>query len=113
MQLCQYVFADLHFVLSSYSQTKVGPFNWQECCFICGNEIISDTKHPDRVNNVSVRTITFKQKMIQLCEERNDKWASEVKHRLNSCFDLVASDSNYHFSCYKEFSQKRQYVFLI
>ena len=83
-------------------------FNWKECCFTCGNEALLDPKHRDR--KTQVRTLTLKQSVLKICEDRNDKWAFDVKCRLNCCVELVASDAMYHFECYKLFSSNREYV---
>ena len=85
-------------------------FNWKECCFTCGNEALLDPKHRDRKTLVQFRTLTLKQSVLKICEDRNDKWAFDVKCRLNCCVELVASDAMYHFECYKLFSSNREYV---
>ena len=85
-------------------------FNWKECCFTCGNEALLDPKLRDRKTLVQVRTLTLKQSVLKICEDRNDKWAFDVKCRLNCCVELVASDAMYHFECYKLFSSNREYV---
>ena len=85
-------------------------FNWKECCFISGNQALLDLRHWDRETVVQVRTLTLNQSILKICEERNDKWAVDVKCRLNCCVDLVASDAMYHFECYKLFSNNREYV---
>ena len=85
-------------------------FNWKECCFICRNHALLDPRHRDRETVVQVRILTLKQIILKIFEERNDKWAAEVKCRLNCCVDLVASDAMFHFECYKLFSSNREYV---
>ena len=78
-------------------------FNWKECCFICGNKVSLDNRHCGREAVIQARTLTLKQRMLKICEERNDDWATEVKCRLNCCIDLVASDAIYHSECYQLF----------
>ena len=85
-------------------------FNWKECCFICGNQALLDYRHRDCETAVKVYILTLKQSILKICEERNDKWAFDVKCRLNCCVDLVASDAMYHFECYKLFSSNTEYV---
>nr|XP_047138814.1 uncharacterized protein LOC124814819 [Hydra vulgaris] len=46
--------------------------------------------------------------MLKVCEGRKGKWVLDVKSRLNCCFNLVVSDSIYHFECYKLFSTNRE-----
>ena len=72
-------------------------FNWKECCFICGNQALLDLRHRDRQTVAQVRTLTLKQSILKICEDRNDKWAVDVKCCLNYCVDLVASYAMYHF----------------
>ena len=85
-------------------------FNWKECCFICGNQALLDLRHRDRETVVQVGTLTLKQSILRICEEKNDKSVVDVKCRLKCCVDLVASDAMYHFECYKLFLSNRKYV---
>ena len=72
-------------------------FIWKEFCFIYGNQVLLDLRHRDRETVAQVRTLTLKQSILKICEDRNDKWAVDVKCRLNYCVDLVASYAMYHF----------------
>ena len=48
--------------------------------------------------------MTYSNKIITKCEERNDKWASEVEARVISApGDLHACDAQYHKDCYRNF----------
>ena len=85
-------------------------FNWKECCLICENQALLDSRHWVRETVVQFRTLTLKQNILKICEDRNDKWAADVKCCLNCCVDLVAIDAMYHFECYKLFSSNREYV---
>ena len=48
-------------------------------------------------------TITFKQQLENLCDERQDQWANEVATRLSGVIDLHAADVQYHVACYNRF----------
>ena len=85
-------------------------FNWKECYFIYRNQALLDPRYRDRETVVQVSTMTLKQSILKICEERNDTWAVDVKCHLNCCVGLVASNPMYHFECYKLFSSNRKYV---
>ena len=79
-------------------------FDWRRDCFLCGKEAVIDVRHPGRKQKVfQVRTLPFREKILQLCKERNDQWSSEVNHRLETCIDLVAVEAVYHESCKVKF----------
>ena len=82
--------------LRSFSLT----FEWKEHCFLCGKVCIPDPKHPDRQEYKRATTLPFKDQMLRNCENRNDIWSSEVKHRLFNCIDLVQVEARYHKSCH-------------
>jgi len=44
-------------------------------------------------------TMTTRNNIIEKCDDRKDKWASEVKGRLESFTDLVAPEAVYHHQC--------------
>ena len=72
-------------------------FNWKEFGFIYGNQVLLDLRHRDRETVAQVRTLTLKQSILKICEDRNDRWAVDVNCRLNYCVDLLASYAMYHF----------------
>ena len=72
-------------------------FIWKEFCFIYGNQGLLDLRHRDRETVAQVRTLTLKQSILKICEDRNDRWAVDVNCRLNYCVDLLASYAMYHF----------------
>ena len=78
-------------------------FNWKEYCFICENQALLDPRHRDCETVVQVCTLTLKQSILKIYEERNDKWAVDIKCGLNCFVELVGSDAMYHFECYKLF----------
>ncbi len=80
-------------------------------CVLCGNECQpKDPKNPHRWVEVrQCRTvdrgddITFKQKLENLCDERQDQWANEVSARIRGVIDMLAADGQYHVHCYNRF----------
>ena len=50
----------------------------------------------------------MRDKIIELCEERNDKDSQEIQGRLESCFDLPAAEAVYHRESYQRFLKKNQ-----
>ena len=84
-------------------------FIFKEHCLFCGERCIplaSCSKHPDRWRKV-VQCQTaddFKQKILNVCDIRNDSQAEEVRVRVNGAVsDLHAADGQYHDDCYKKF----------
>ena len=72
-------------------------FDWKSCCIFCGDVLVIDKKHPDRNKPIhKVGVLLSKDTILKKCEERGDKWASDVSRRLAVCIDLVASDAVYH-----------------
>ena len=61
-------------------------------------------KHPDQYKVIQARAIKFKDKILKLCEQRNDDWGSAAEHRLSNCFDFVANEAVYHAGCHQRFS---------
>ena len=65
----------------------------------------NDDKHRSRSDVRSIETIPFRDKLLQLCNERNDRWSNEVRIRLN---DLVAAESIYHKACHRKFTLNKK-----
>ena len=78
-------------------------FDYKEHCLLCGESAEIDRKHPDRDKISRVETIEVRTTLLQHCEKRNDKWALDVKGRLNNCIDLVAVEAVYHRRCHAAF----------
>jgi uncharacterized protein YlaI len=72
------------------------PFNWKEDCMLCGRSAAIDSRHPERSQICSVRTLPIRTTLLEHCAKRGDPWASEVQGRLESCIDLVAMEAIYH-----------------
>lgn len=79
-------------------------------------EISKDTKHPDRWRPAYICRSTvsehdrtpYNQYVLQMCSEREDGWAEEVRSRvLCSLSDLHASDARYHKDCLSRFFSNR------
>ncbi len=74
-----------------------------------------DQKHPSRWRRVVLcRTAdrggkeTFKQVILNVCDLRNDEWASRVKIRIQGAVsDLHAADARYHEDCKSSFMAPR------
>ena len=48
--------------------------------------------------------LSFKDVLLDVCEQRNDKWGREVEIRINGAHsDLPAADAQYHKKCYDAF----------
>ena len=88
-------------------------FIFKEQCVFCGDLCIMDydTKHPSRWHRVVLcRTAdrggkeTFKQVILNVCDLRNDEWASHVKVRIQGAVsNLHAGDARYHEDCKSSF----------
>ena len=48
-------------------------------------------------------TMSIKETMLGVCENRTDEWGFEVLWRLQTCGDLVAAEARYHTNCYSYF----------
>ena len=83
-------------------------FNWKTDCFYCGMPAISDSRHPDRVARSVASTLPLRTHVLEMCDERNDYWADQVRRRIESCIDLVAVEAVYHRSCCRTFNRVRQ-----
>ena len=73
-------------------------FSWKTHCFYCGSPCVPDSKHPKRKKIGNGCTLSFKQSVLKTCNERNDKWAEEVRMRVLNCHGLVASEAHYHIT---------------
>ena len=92
-------------------------FNFLTHCFFCGDkcQLKPDPRHPNRWKRV-VKCQTaeqgdrhnFKQSILNVCEERKDVQAEEVRIRLEGAVsDLHAADALYHKTCHDQFMSKR------
>lgn len=92
-------------------KSQCSDFDFKRDCLLCGTECKpKDSKNPHRWVLVRQCTtvdrgsdITLKQKLENLCDERQDQWANEVMARLSGVIDLHAADAQYHVPCYNRF----------
>ena len=82
-------------------------FNWKSQCFLCGSNAIIDSGHPSNFQVHRVSTLPFRQKVIDICEVRNDNWETQVRLKLAECIDLVAVEARNHKICYFKFKMGR------
>ena len=86
-----------------YTRTQSSKFNWKDNCLFCGETCVEDKKHPDRKKMQMATTIPFKERLIFVCQKRDDEWGGEeVRRRVTNCNDLVAVEARYHISCTDE-----------
>jgi len=93
-------------------------FSFREHCLICGERCISehDGKNPGRWRRVvQCRTAgggsklkSFKDTILETCDQRDDEWSQEVKLRIQGAVsDLHAADAQYHKDCMSTFRGHR------
>ena len=90
-------------------------FEFKKHCIFCGEECLPiDKKNPTRWRQVvqcemvKQGTENLKVKLMQICDERGDNKANEVRIRIiGAPCDLHASDAQYHKDCYVSFVPKR------
>ncbi|CAC5386695.1 unnamed protein product [Mytilus coruscus] len=78
-------------------------FSFQEDCLFCGNSTIETTAKRRLFDVHAVQTTEFQTTVEQICIERNDEWATEVKGRIEFARDLHVVDAIYHSSCSTNF----------
>lgn len=75
-----------------------------------------DSQNPSRWRRVRLCTtadrglgkLTFKESVIQVCNQRADKWAEEVRIRIGGAVtDHHAADARYHDDCRKKLMNER------
>jgi len=90
------------------ARVSVGPFNSKSHCLFCGNEIIKSCGSANFEEFSYVKTDTFVETTLSLCNDRNDDWAFTVRGRIEYYGnDLHAADCVYHRSCDINFRTKR------
>ena len=82
-------------------RTEAGiSFNFCKCCLFCGEEIDEkkERKKPQKYPRdiYEVRSIEFKDSVLNMCTERNDEIGRKVSKRLSGVYDLVAEEARYH-----------------
>ena len=80
-------------------------FDFRSKCLICGEEINSsrEKKKPQHVHRefYTVRTLTFKNSVLKVTVELNNKIGRAICKCLCNVIDLVAKEGNYHDDCSK------------
>lgn len=82
-------------------------FNLKEQCIFCGEEASEvkerkkDRKTRQKIKYVS--TVSFKDSIIAMADNRGDDIANAVKKRIMFENDLVAAQAKYHHNCYHSF----------
>ena len=85
-------------------------FQWDSTCFFCCKEAVLDVRRPKINANIHfARTLSLRDNVLDMCNQRLDSWALEVMVRLQLCIDLPAADAVYHGTCYTKFSTGRNH----
>ena len=82
------------------TRSSIPSFTFNSNCLFCGILVRKDSKHPDRNPTAIIRTLPFRDKILNICNDRKDDWAEDVQLRTMSCSDLVAAGAIYHYNCY-------------
>ena len=94
-----------------FFKSQSGDFVFKRDCLFCG-EVCKpkDSKNPQRWQQVRQcatlerdSDISFKERLENICEDRQDNWANEVATRISGIIDLPAAYAQYHVSCYDKF----------
>ncbi len=97
-------------------QRRWSQFTFKKHCRFCGLLCLNrNPKNPNRWRKVvKCRTAnqgvqkTFKEVVLEKCDQRGDVWAVEVRTRVNGATsDLRAADGGYHDDSYKSFCSER------
>lgn len=72
---------------------------------LCGRSAAIDSRHPERSQVCSVRTLPICTTILEQCAKRSDSWALEVQGHLES---LVAIEAVYHTNCFSQFMLQKE-----
>lgn len=93
--------------------SSIPSFDFKNAYFYCTEVIDAAIYEKERKKETSkrvkvhrVQTLQIKGSILQAAEKRGDKWAGEVKQRLEDISDLVAVEAIYHERCYINFFKK-------
>ena len=85
-------------------------FSFQRDCLFCGELCVleKDKKNPERWKPAylcrEVKDKSLKQSILEMCDEREDEWATSVRIRVQGAIsDLHAADARYHVQCKAKF----------
>lgn len=110
--LSQHDKANIESTAKRTCRSQVSLFNFKEHCIICGEACEEkDPRNPKRWRRVvKCRTAdrgdnkTFKDVILDTCDERNDDWGNKVRVRvMTAVSDLHAADAQYHKDCMASF----------
>ena len=93
--------------------SSIETFDWRSKFMFCGGPCQKNIRNPNRNNCHKVTTLHFKEKVLLLCQKRDDQISKEVALRVRSCNDLVAVEARYHTSCRITFmNPEKKHTFL-
>ena len=105
-------------VVKNRELTDIGPspkklrrdsadFNWFRDCFFCGEPAYFDDRNFKRDPVYRVRTLDFRETIINECQKRGDSKSRSLRTRVESCLCLVAAEARYHHRCNRAFISPR------
>ncbi|CAC5372532.1 unnamed protein product [Mytilus coruscus] len=74
-------------------------FDFKKHCLFCGQLADAVIGRKRKSDVYPVRTSEFQCKIEDICKQREDEWALEVRGRLEFVQDLHAADALYHQTC--------------
>lgn len=99
---------------SKSTRSLMGGLDWKTCCMFCAEGCLLDERNKSR-NKGKIRrveTVEMRNNILERCKEEienpehttcNKFVKSDIRHRMLSCFDLVAAEAVYHKNCHTEF----------
>lgn len=82
-------------------------FSYKEHCLFCGCADVYDGRKLD-YKLIPVRTMDFKDKIIEACDKYENDWVDTVRDRVVYAHDLPAADAVYHQLCSVNFRTGKQ-----
>ena len=56
------------------------------------------------LKTTNIQKEVIREKILNVCSQRNDKWAEEVRIRALDCHDFVVAEARYHLPCHRDFT---------
>ena len=85
-------------------------FQWATCCLFCCDSVVVDDGHPERYGKIHyAQTMQLRDSILEVCSQRQDSWAVDVRAKLQLISDLPAADAVYHGKCYSLFFAGRKH----
>lgn len=72
-------------------------------CLFCSVSQVSKIPLSRRRPVSNAETLEFPATVVHKAQDRNDKWGSDVAHRLKQVHDLAAAEAKYHWHCATSF----------